>query len=239
MSLSFRFGIGGLLFVVVASIAWIRSTLEGAVSAFESRSNQFAAATIPTSQTGSSAGGFYGCVGGFNGGPVPDEPLPVLLEAAPPTEAQSLVWETLRRPLNLDFPDETPLADVLRSLAQSTANDRLPKGLQFYVDPIGLQEEEKTMQSGVGIQLRDIPLATSLRLLLSQLSLRFQVHRDGIVIIRSAHDTNPFAFDGPLEMGTDQATALASAVSRMQAEIAQLRAERALSTRGLSLTGAR
>jgi hypothetical protein len=62
----------------------------------------------------------------------------------------------------------------------------------FYVDPIGLKEAEKSVQSPVQIDLEGVPLSATLRLALEQLGLRYDV-RDGLLCItaESAVDTAP------------------------------------------------
>ena len=70
----------------------------------------------------------------------------------------------------------------------------LPGGIPIYVDPIGLQDSDKTMASTVVIDLDGIPLKTTLRLLLKQLSLEYVV-KDGLMTITSGvedQQTTPF-----------------------------------------------
>jgi len=55
--------------------------------------------------------------------------------------------------------------------------------LQFYVDPIGLEETEKTIDSPITLDLKQIPTSTALELSLKQLNLQYSVHPDGIVVI--------------------------------------------------------
>ena len=81
------------------------------------------------------------------------------------------------------FPNETPLEDVLKFLKAATAGPG-DTGIPIYVDPVGLQEAEKTMSSPVTLDLDGVPLKTCLRLILKQLGLAFQV-KDGLVTITS------------------------------------------------------
>ena len=57
------------------------------------------------------------------------------------------------------------------------------KTVPIYVDPNGLQEAEKTMTSPIQLDLEGVPLKTTLRLILRQLGLMYQV-QDGMLIIR-------------------------------------------------------
>ena len=98
--------------------------------------------------------------------------------------ANARIWDTLQRPVPMPFPEDTPLEDVLKHIQASTrATDG--KVIAIYIDPIGLQEAEKSMTSTVrNIDLEGVPLKTSLRLCLDQLDLRYRI-RDGMVFITS------------------------------------------------------
>jgi hypothetical protein len=85
--------------------------------------------------------------------------------------------------VTLAFPVETPLEIVLKQIKEASKGQD-GKKIPIYVDPIGLQESDKTMQSTVVIDLEDVPLRFSLRLVLKQLGLAYCI-RDGVVIISS------------------------------------------------------
>jgi len=89
----------------------------------------------------------------------------------------------LEEPVTMSFSNETPLEDVLKYIKNATTG---PKGggLQFYIDPIGLSEVERTVTSPISLDLEGIPLKTTLRLLLKQIGLAYCV-KDGLVIISS------------------------------------------------------
>jgi hypothetical protein len=62
-------------------------------------------------------------------------------------------------------------------------NANLPaRGLPIYIDPLGLSDAERTMQSPVQIELEGVPLKSGLRLLLKQLGLNYVV-KDGMIVI--------------------------------------------------------
>jgi len=86
-------------------------------------------------------------------------------------------------PIAMAFPNEFPLEDVLRYITQATATPN-SSGIPIYVDPLGLQEADKTITSLVSIDLDGVPLRVTLRLALQQLGLVYQV-RDGVLIITS------------------------------------------------------
>ncbi len=89
----------------------------------------------------------------------------------------------LDTPIAMSFPNETPLEDVLKYIKTATqdANDT---GIPIYVDPLGMQEADKTLTSPVSIDLEGVPLKTTLRLLLKQIGLTYTV-KDGFLMITS------------------------------------------------------
>ena len=100
------------------------------------------------------------------------------------------VVQTLEKPIPMSFANETSLEDVLKYIRSETAQDG--KEIPIYVDPVGLQEAEKTMTSPITIDLEGVPLRITLDLLLRQLGLKYKV-RDGLltIIFEDAED-NPF-----------------------------------------------
>ena len=96
-----------------------------------------------------------------------------------------LVLAKLDEPITMSFMEETPLEDVLKYIKQVTTT-KTYKGIPVYVDPVGLQEAEKSMTSTVhGLDLEGIPLRRTLQLLLSQIDLVYFVE-DGILYITAA-----------------------------------------------------
>jgi tetratricopeptide (TPR) repeat protein len=93
------------------------------------------------------------------------------------------ILEKLDEPLSMSFANETPLDDVLKYIKQATQTPTF-NGIPIYVDPIGLQEAERSMNSTVQIDLDGVPLKTTLRLLLKQLGLVYTV-KDGFLMITS------------------------------------------------------
>lgn len=119
--------------------------------------------------------------GGFEGN-LPDE--------GPRTK---LILAKLGEPITMQFPNETPLEDVLKYMKTATA-DKEQTGVQFYLDPIGLSEADRTQTSPIAIDLEAIPLRTALFLTLRSLDLTYFV-RDGIIIITSPNLAES-SFDG-------------------------------------------
>ncbi len=84
--------------------------------------------------------------------------------------SNAFVFKTLDRLIPLRFPNETPLEDFLKAI-RAAARGPDGRGIAIYVDPLGLQEAEKTLQSPIAIDIEGVPLRTSLRLALRQLGL--------------------------------------------------------------------
>ncbi|MDR3637414.1 MAG: hypothetical protein P4L84_26655, partial [Isosphaeraceae bacterium] len=103
-----------------------------------------------------------------------------LLDRDPKTKS---IIAKLDEPISMSFANETPLEDVLKYIKSATQGPN-DSGIPIYVDPVGLQEAEKTMQSPVQLDLEGVPLKTTLRLLLKQLGLTYTV-KDGMLTITS------------------------------------------------------
>jgi hypothetical protein len=89
-------------------------------------------------------------------------------------QGNARILEALRRPIPMRFATETPLDDVLKYIKQATTTPDYP-GIPIYVDPIGLQEAERSLNSTVQIDLEGVPLKETLRLCLKQLGLAYEV----------------------------------------------------------------
>jgi tetratricopeptide (TPR) repeat protein len=103
-----------------------------------------------------------------------------LLTRDPKTKA---IIDKLDEPISMSFANETPLEEVLKYIKSATQGPN-DNGIPIYVDPVGLQEAEKTMTSPITLDLEGVPLKTTLRLLLKQLGLTYTV-KDGMLTITS------------------------------------------------------
>ncbi len=93
------------------------------------------------------------------------------------------VLAKLNGPIPLHF-KKTPLEEVLKFIKKSTQGPN-DGGLAIYVDPIGLQEAEKTMSSPVSVDSKEKePLRESLTRLLKSLGLAYEV-KNGLLMITS------------------------------------------------------
>ena len=117
----------------------------------------------------------------------------------PDDPANARILKLLEQPVRMHFLEPTTLEDLLKYVKDATS--RIDgKGIPIYVDPIGLQEAERSMTSTVRIVRHDLPLKTSLHLCLRQLQLAYRV-TDGFLQITSADDELPVANDPFLVVG--------------------------------------
>lgn len=117
-----------------------------------------------------------------------------------PLNNDARIRSTLETPLDLRFPNETPIEDLLKYIQDAT---RAPDGweIPIYVDSLyGLQEAEKTMLSPVQIDVSGVPLKTTLALALRQLGLEYRVE-GGVVRITSETADIPAPADAFLVVG--------------------------------------
>jgi hypothetical protein len=109
----------------------------------------------------------------------PDTKAP-LTKSEPPlvdrdSPATKAILAKLEKPLSMNFATDTPLSDVMKYIKNATedAVAGLPGGIPIYVDPIGLQDADKTMADTVMLQLEGVSLKLSLELLLKQVGLSY------------------------------------------------------------------
>jgi hypothetical protein len=102
-------------------------------------------------------------------------------EKNPKNEA---ILKALEEPIPMPFAKETTLDFVLKYIKKRAAEKPGRPPIPIYLDPKGLEQVERSLNSTVMIDLEGVPLKTSLRLLLKQLGLAYCV-RDGVLIISS------------------------------------------------------
>ena len=115
---------------------------------------------------------------------VPIASSPPNLQVSPPT---AVILAKLQEPLDMVFPRETPLDDVLKYITRATKYGDRPSdpGIPIYVDPFGLQEAKKSLTSTVTINVTGAPLKVTLPQVLAQLGLAYLVG-DGVLLISSS-----------------------------------------------------
>ena len=101
-----------------------------------------------------------------------------------------MILAKLDEPISMSFNADTPLEDVLKYIKQATTTEKY-SGIPIYVDPLGLQEAEKSMTSTVrNMDLEGVPLRRTLQLLLKQIDLVYFVD-DGLLYITSKESEDP------------------------------------------------
>jgi hypothetical protein len=115
------------------------------------------------------------------------------------------IFKALNQRLDLpSLKQETAIEDVFTMIRAATKGPQLPSGIPFYVDPVGLQEAEKTLTSPVTLMLEpgEISIRTGLHLLLEQLGLEYFV-TDGMVVVthHGSSVTQSLIFSGYQRMG--------------------------------------
>ena len=116
------------------------------------------------------------------------------------------------QPISFNFPGETPLEDALHYVSTTV---RTPDGLPLpiYVDPVALQQVEKTLQSPVTLVLNGVSLRSGLHCLLEQVFLTFEI-KGGLIEVVSNSDHQDYiepAYEDPLLLTGHCLLALAAA----------------------------
>jgi hypothetical protein len=93
------------------------------------------------------------------------------------------ILQQLEEPIAMNFGNKTPLNDVLEYIKIATTTPNM-SGIPISVEPLGLQESNKSLNSTIQFERADLPLKTSLRLILKPLGLSYIV-KDGVLIIDS------------------------------------------------------
>jgi RNA polymerase sigma factor (sigma-70 family) len=121
---------------------------------------------------------------------VPAEPAVPIASSPPNLQVSPSTVEILAKlqePLDMVFPRETPLDDVLKYITRATKYGDRPSdpGIPIYVDPFGLQEAKKSLKSTVTSNVTRVPLKVTLPRVLAQLGLAYLVG-DGVLLISSS-----------------------------------------------------
>lgn len=134
-------------------------------------------------------GGGFG-VGEFGGGMTGEAPqstalpapaVPRLWVTADPGRTEEL-FEILKSPISssgLDFPDNTPLAEIATYLSEEY-------GAPILLDTVALDELGIGADESVGISIRDVRLGQAMRLMLEPLELTYVI--DGGVLLVTSED---------------------------------------------------
>jgi len=201
----------GLLGVVVAGLVALAIGTRPVLKA------QQPAATIAPAFVG-------GAFGGSRAADRLPEPIQIYHVEAPPKSVDEFkTYFKLQEKVPMNFPKGTALGDVIKYIRQATIDEKygFPKGLPIFVDPIGLQDADKTMADTIEFEFEGMRLAKSLRLILKQLSLTYEVDSDGLITITTAGgDGAPLSHE---EANWQAFDALRSEVHALREEIWGLR----------------
>ncbi|WP_435018938.1 hypothetical protein TA3x_000928 [Tundrisphaera sp. TA3] len=97
------------------------------------------------------------------------------------------VWVKLQDVVEVRFGDGTSLENIIKFVRESTKDSaRFPKGIPVYVNPQGLRDEDKTMQSEITIELDGLPLGKTFAIALSQLGLVYTIEPAGYIEVTSS-----------------------------------------------------
>lgn len=100
-----------------------------------------------------------------------------------PDSRDRVIRNRLEQPSDLKLPEEVSLGKFLAAIraASQEADDT---GIPIYVEPAGLKEAGKTADSPVNVTRNKVPLRMTLKSVLRQLNLSYEV-RDGLLRIDS------------------------------------------------------
>ncbi len=164
--------------------------------------------------------GFGGFGGGGGAETLPEAPQ-VFIQS-PVTEKSAQVWLRLQQPVSMPFANETPLEDVIKYVRSATSDEQeFPDGIPVYVDPAGLQEADKTMQSPIALNLDGLPLSYTLRLILKQLDLDYHVEPEGLLYITYIGANEP---RDPMPRLLDEILAARGEIKQLRQDVAELKA---------------
>jgi hypothetical protein len=169
-------------------------------------------------------GGFGGNEKEKDGGDAPASVRTVYL-FTPMTPKAAQTWLKLQEPITVPFANETPLEDFLKFIKDETrGKDKQEPGISFYVDPVGLNEVERTMTSPITVDLENLPIATVLGLALRQLGLQYSVQKDGLVVITDMNGgEKPEPIDDPTPLVLEGIESLRAEVAALRREVSSLR----------------
>jgi hypothetical protein len=109
-----------------------------------------------------------------------------------------VIRRKLDQPIRFHFPEETSLDELLKYIRDATRDTNFP-GIPIYVDPIGLQTAERSLNSTVQIDIDAIPTREALRLCLKQLGLAYSV-RDGFLMITDEDSATIPVYEDPVQV---------------------------------------
>jgi cyanophycinase len=101
---------------------------------------------------------------------------------AAPTPRTRAMLARLEERVAMPFPKETPLDDVLQHIRRVAKKGPDDLGIPIYIDPMGLQRAERSLNSTVTIDEKAIPLKDALTRVLASLRLTYIVKDDVLIV---------------------------------------------------------
>ena len=122
-----------------------------------------------------------------------NERLHQILKSTPNDDkANQTILQKMEDRVAMNFPNETPLADLVQYVRQATKDKTgFPDGLPIYIDPRELENEAVTDQSTIAINLEGVPLRTTFNLALKQLGLTYIVENGLVIVVSLASQNYP------------------------------------------------
>ncbi len=143
------------------------------------------------------------------GGPPIESGFPDFTTSAHDRVKNDLIRRKLDQSIPMHFPNGTPLDEVLKYIRGTTRETNFP-GIPIYVDPVGLQNAERSLNSPVEIDLDAVPVKDALSLCLKQLGLGYNLRTGYIQITDDDSATIP-VYEDPVQVVGHSFLALAAA----------------------------
>jgi len=137
------------------------------------------------------------------------------------TSQEARTWLKLHA-TTLVFTKDTSLGDLIKAIRSATKGKSVDDPpIPIYLDPLGLQMADKTVDSPIQWDVEGIPLAASLPLILKQVGLQFHVMPNGLLMISAV--TSEDAPADPSALILDNLSMLRDEVATLRAEVFALR----------------
>ena len=137
------------------------------------------------------------------------------------TPQEARTWIKLHA-TTLVFTKDTSLGDLIKAIRSATRGKSVDDPpIPIYLDPLGLQMADKTMDSPIEWDVEGIPLAASLPLILKQVGMQFHVMPNGLLMISA--ETSADAPADPSALILDNLSMLRDEIATLRAEVFALR----------------
>lgn len=114
------------------------------------------------------------------GGPIAQPAVRIEIKADRDADSKKIL-AALEQPIPMRYPEKTKLGDVVDAI-KASLKDASGAPIQIWVDPDGLHEAEKSLDSPVAIDMEGVPLRITLHWLLHQIGMSYYV-KQGVLTI--------------------------------------------------------